>query len=117
MATKTGNFGFGLFDQKEQREDKSYYSMCYDFSTGDLKDSNFVKEAKQCKWRKVGAPLAQLKNAVVRIEVNPKDQRVAFFCNNEWLCETVIPNYLMKTNIVPYISVKHQGDEYLINDE
>ena len=117
ISTKTGTIAVGFIDRKEQRERQSVYSLSYDFRTGDLKDSNFEKEAKQCNWHKFRDPIPLKKNSVVRVEVSPRDQRVAFYCDNEWACETVIPNYLMKVDMVPYISIKHQHDEFLINDE
>jgi len=33
------------------------------------------------------------------------------------MCEVIIPNYLMKCEVIPYISVKHKGDEFILNDE
>jgi len=44
VNTKSNNFGFGIIDTKEDREAKSLFSICYDFNSGDLKDSNYLKE-------------------------------------------------------------------------
>ena len=44
VKSKTNTFAFGIIDKKEKREDKSFYSMAYDFNTGELKDSNFIRE-------------------------------------------------------------------------
>ena len=82
VNTKNNNFGFGVFDKKEQRNDKSHYSLCYNFSTGDLKDTNYIKTGTTAHWRKkIGAPIASITNAVLRIDVNMKDHRLAFYCN------------------------------------
>jgi hypothetical protein len=99
-----------LVDRKVERAAKFFESICYDFSTGDLKDTHFIREKAKFVWRRVGAPIDSIKGAVLRLEVNMKDGRLAFYCNNQWACETVIPNFMMKAELVPFISVKHKGD-------
>jgi hypothetical protein len=76
-----------------------------------------MREAAQCRWRKVGPVLGDIRRAVLKLEINMKDRRIGFYCNNIWVCETVLTDYLFERDLVPYISVKHQGDEFLLNDE
>jgi len=51
------------------------------------------------------------------MEVNIKEGRIGYYMDNVWMCEVIIPNYLMKCEVIPYISVKHKGDEFILNDE
>lgn len=95
LNTKANNFGFGIIDKNEKREDKSFYSICYDFNNGELKDSQFTKEVEQCRWRKVGPLIGDIRRGVLKLEINMRDRRVGFYFNNRWVCETVITNHLM----------------------
>lgn len=115
VNTKVNTFAFGIIDRKQQRKDKSFYSMCYDYKTGDVKDSYYNKQAKQCDWRHLRNPVP-IKGLVARMEVNLKEGRIAYYMDNEWQCDVLIPNYLTKCETVPYISVKHRGDEFILND-
>ena len=60
--------------------------MSFDFGSGDVKDSNLMKGGKQCPWRNSAGIPCSLNNAVLRVEVNIQDQRLAFYCNDEWVC-------------------------------
>jgi hypothetical protein len=50
------------------------------------------------------------------MEVDTLEYKINFYCNDEWVCQTVITNHLRNQDFIPYISVKHQGDEFLLND-
>jgi hypothetical protein len=116
VNTKVNTFAFGIIDRKEQRKDKSLYSMCYDYKTGDMKDSYYQREVNRCDWRKLRHAIP-IKGSVARMEVNMKEGRIAYYLDDQWVCETVIPNYLMKCEVVPYLSIKHKGDVFILNDE
>ena len=117
VKSKENIFGIGLIDRKEDPACKSYYSLCYDFSNGNIKDSTFEKKGKECRWRKMAPNAISLKDSIVRMEIDMVEGRVAYYCNNEWVCETVMPNYMQKCDLVVYLSVRSQGDEFILNQE
>jgi hypothetical protein len=72
-------FGIGLIDRKENPADKSLFSLCYDFSNGNIKDSTFNKHGKECRWRKIAPNAVSMKNSIVRMEINMQEGRVSYY--------------------------------------
>ncbi len=66
---KVNAFALGIIDQDENREiPKSPYSFCFEYNTGEMKDTNRDKGKSEARWRRGGGLATNhLKNAVVRM--------------------------------------------------